>query len=488
MSSVEHRRLHSDRLILTIKSAYWAALLIIAAVAFGTYLFLQEMSASYHRDTDLAMAAGAQKTLSQRILFLANAARVAEPDKKRKLIEALGQATVEFDQTYARLSQHLESSLADAGLRRDVDTILYESPFHLEFFSIRLVENSKRFIAARQAGWEEGADPARYRGDAERAELDEAVASATLAGYDSLLRLFEDRASSTMVRILNTQAWFLFAIIVVICLLVSFIFRPMTELIRRRTGELVDAHNSMAFIAIHDGLTGLYNRSYLGSQFPALLASVEQRKERLAVVQFDLDRFKKINDTLGHAAGDAVLVATAQRMRKACRSTDICVRLGGDEFVVVMPSPGTNAELQILTERILCEINELIVHQGATILCGASAGAAIYPNDGSTGDELLNHADIALYASKKAGGGRFNIFSDELRAELEHRKRLESDLAAAIVNDELQVHSSPKSGSWMERSLGSKRWCAGSIPSAVWCRHPCSSRWLNRSARCPQSA
>jgi diguanylate cyclase (GGDEF)-like protein len=444
MSSVEHRRLRSDRFILKIKCAYWAALLIIAAVAFGTHLFLKEMSASYHRDSDLSMAAGGQRTLSQRILFLANAARVAEPDKKRNLIDALGQATAEFEQTYSRLSLHLESSVEDESLRQDVHTILYAAPFHLEFFSISLVENSKRFIAARQVGWEEGAEPARYQGDAEWAELDEAVASATLAGYESLLRLFEDRASSTMGRILNTQAWFLFAIIVVICLLVAFIFRPMTELIRRRTGELVDAHNSMAFIAIHDGLTGLYNRSYLAGKFAALLATAGQRQERLAVVQFDLDRFKKINDTLGHAVGDAVLVATAQRMRTAIRPTDICVRLGGDEFVVVMPSPGTNAELEILTQSILRVINEPIVYQGATILCGASAGVAIFPTDGGTGDELLNHADIALYASKKAGGGRFNIFSDELRADLEHRKRLESDLAAAIANDELQVHFQPQ--------------------------------------------
>jgi diguanylate cyclase (GGDEF)-like protein len=444
MSSVEHHRLHSDRLILTIKSAYWAALLIIAAVAFGTYIFLQDMSASYQRDSDLAMVAGSQKTLSQRILFLANAARVAEAERQQPLVEALSASTDEFEQTYARLLQHIQNSLHEKDLRQDAQAILFGPPFHLDFFSTSLVANSKRFVAARQIGWEGGSSQARYQGSEERAELDEAVASTTLAGYESLLRAFEARAALTLERILNIQAWFLFAIIVVICLLVSFIFRPMTELIRRRTGELIDAHNSMAFIAIHDGLTGLYNRSYLGKNFAPLLKTADQRKERLAVVQFDLDRFKKINDTLGHAAGDAVLVATAQRMRKACRAADICVRLGGDEFVVVMPCPGTNREIETLTARILREINEPIIHQGATILCGASAGVAVYPGDGCSGDELLIHADIALYASKKAGGRIFNVFSDELRAELEHRKRFERDMATAVENDEFQVHFQPQ--------------------------------------------
>src|SRR5262249_4018368 len=127
-----------------------------------------------------------------------------------------------------------------------------------------------------------------------------------------------------------------FATIGVILLVALFIFRPMSNLVLRKTRELVEARNSMAFIAVHDGLTGLHNRAFLNDHFGTLINAAKRRDERLAVFQLDLDRFKQINDTLGHAAGDYVLVVTAQRMRESCRSSDVCVRLGGDEFIMVM--------------------------------------------------------------------------------------------------------------------------------------------------------
>ena len=105
-------------------------------------------------------------------------------------------------------------------------------------------------------------------------------------------------------------------------LVALFIFRPMSNAILRKTRELVDARNSMAFIAVHDGLTGLHNRTFLTDHFDTLIKGAHRRRERLAVIQLDLDRFKQINDTLGHAAGDYVLVVTAQRMRDSCRASD----------------------------------------------------------------------------------------------------------------------------------------------------------------------
>ena len=128
-------------------------------------------------------------------------------------------------------------------------------------------------------------------------------------------------------------------------LVALFIFRPMSDVILRRTHELVDARNSMAFIAVHDGLTGLHNRTFLTDHFDTLIKGAHRRGERLAVLQLDLDRFKQINDTLGHAAGDYVLVVTAQRMRESCRASDLCVRLGGDEFVMILSGAGSGEDI-----------------------------------------------------------------------------------------------------------------------------------------------
>ena len=122
----------------------------------------------------------------------------------------------------------------------------------------------------------------------------------------------------------------------------------------------------MAFIAVHDGLTGLHNRTFLTDHFDTLIKGAHRRGERLAVVQLDLDRFKQINDTLGHAAGDYVLVVTAQRMRDACRASDLCVRLGGDEFVMILSTGPAPAKTSTgLAKRILTRINEPINFHGA---------------------------------------------------------------------------------------------------------------------------
>ena len=212
-----------------------------------------------------------------------------------------------------------------------------------------------------------------------------------------------------------------------------FIFRPMADMILRRTHELVDARNSMAFIAVHDGLTGLHNRTFLTDHFDTLIKGAHRRGERLAVLQLDLDRFKQINDTLGHAAGDYVLVVTAQRMRDSCRASDLCVRLGGDEFVMILAGAGSGEDINTVAKRILARINEPINFHGATILPGASAGIAVYPIDADNAKDLIVHADLALYSAKKLGGGGFSFFSDELRQELDHRKQLERDLKIAIA-------------------------------------------------------
>jgi diguanylate cyclase (GGDEF)-like protein len=230
----------------------------------------------------------------------------------------------------------------------------------------------------------------------------------------------------------------------VIILVALLIFRPMSEMIRRKTTDLIDAHNSMAFIAVHDGLTGLYNRAFLIDHFDNLLKVAARRRERLAVLQLDLDRFKQINDTLGHAAGDFVLVKTAERMRASCRASDLCVRLGGDEFVMILNAAGTTEDINALARRIVDKVNEPMDFGGATIHPGASGGIAVYPVDADNREDLLVHADLALYSAKRLGGGHFSFFSDELRQELDHRKQLEHDLREAIAARAFSVHFQPQ--------------------------------------------
>jgi len=436
----------SDRLILLIKGAYWIALLIIAAMATASFIMLQQMLSAQERDQDLLILANSQKALSQRVIFLASAVDSASREAQPALVTALRNATSEFEQNYDLL---LERTGADptSEARHNPDTIesvLFAKPYHLDFFSVGLAANGWRFISAFESQLGMSGGVVQYKLDTGRASLDETVASATLAGYAALGDRIEAYANERLASLLDLHRMLYYAIIGVIVMVALFIFQPMSNMIRRRTHELVDARNSMAFIAVHDGLTGLHNRTFLTDHFDALIKGAHRRGERLAVIQLDLDRFKQINDTLGHAAGDYVLVITAQRMRDACRASDLCARLGGDEFVMLLNGAGTTEDINMVGRRILDRINQPIVYQGKLIHPGASAGIAVYPVDADNAEDLIVHADLALYSAKKLGGGGISFFSEELRRELEHRRQLESDLKQAIAEKSFGVYFQPQ--------------------------------------------
>ncbi|MBL8581066.1 MAG: EAL domain-containing protein [Rhizobiaceae bacterium] len=415
-------------------------------MAMASYLLLQQMMAAQKHDQEVLDLVSSQKALSQRIVLLANAIPAGNELTRPSIVTSLKAATEQFENDY-------DSMLAKIGAdplspaRNDpatIENVLFSKPHHLDYFSLGLATNGWRLVAAveTELGIDRGS--AGYLAGRERARLDETVANVTLAGYAELGKRINATANARLDHMLSVHRALYFATIGLIVLVALFIFRPMSEMIVRRTHQLVDARNSMAFIAVHDGLTGLYNRTFLTDHFDALIQGAKRRRERLAVVQLDLDRFKQINDSLGHGAGDYVLVATAQRMRDACRASDLCVRLGGDEFVIILNGVGTTEDINMVVRRILGRINEPVVYQTTVIHPGASAGIAVYPVDAENAADLMVHADLALYSAKKYGGGAFSFFSEELRQELEHRKQLEQDMKTAIAERSFLVYYQPQ--------------------------------------------
>ncbi|MER9964256.1 EAL domain-containing protein [Mesorhizobium sp. M0045] len=435
----------SGRLILLIKSGYWLALLIIAAMVVASFILLQQMMAAQQHNQALLDVVSTQKALSQRIVFLAGATGTAPRDQQPALISALKQATVEFEKNYDLL---LERTAADPASParfdpKSIESVLFAKPFHLDYFSVGLIANGERLISSFESRLNMAGNGG-YKGGEERVNLNASVANATLSGYAALgqrISAFADRRSETLLELNRTLFYSTVGVIVLVAL---FIFRPMSNAILRRTRELVDARNSMAFIAVHDGLTGLHNRTFLTEHFDMLINAAQRRRERVAVVQFDLDRFKQINDTFGHAAGDYVLVTAAQRMRDSCRTSDLNVRLGGDEFVVVLNDAGSTEDIDIVARRMLAKLNEPVIFRGTTIHPGVSAGIAVYPVDADNAQDLLVHADLALYSAKKQGGGSLSFFSDELRRELDNRKQLELDIRVAISEKAFEVYFQPQ--------------------------------------------
>lgn len=163
-------------------------------------------------------------------------------------------------------------------------------------------------------------------------------------------------------------------------------------------------------LAYRDDLTGLPNRVSLADRLQLELAHAKRNKEQLAVAYVDLDGFKEINDKFGHAAGDALLRAVADRMRGALRAGDTIARLGGDEFVIVLPGISGPDDARRVGEKVIASIEPAIVFEGKKLRASASFGAALFPRDGGEPDMLMRRADKAMYRAKSLGPGRAQLY------------------------------------------------------------------------------
>lgn len=237
--------------------------------------------------------------------------------------------------------------------------------------------------------------------------------------------------------------------------LVSVHFATLCSIVRRHHA---DVRRSMAVqrekaslasrsehMARHDALTGLPNRTLFQER-------LERAVERLpggapfAVLYLDLDRFKEVNDGLGHATGDRLLVAVAGRIRACLRPDDAAARLGGDEFAAILPAATDAATARAVAERLVREVGAGYLLDGRPVSVGASVGIALAPRDGATSDLLLRHADMALYEAKGAGRGTYRLFDPAMSSRLQARRDLEADLKRALARGELELFYQPLRG------------------------------------------
>ncbi|WP_243923641.1 putative bifunctional diguanylate cyclase/phosphodiesterase [Novosphingobium beihaiensis] len=195
--------------------------------------------------------------------------------------------------------------------------------------------------------------------------------------------------------------------------------------------------------AMHDPLTGLLNRRQMTRKIERTLSAYRPHKRPCATLLIDLDRFKQVNDTLGHSAGDALLKQVSERLLTILKDPETVCRLGGDEFQVLLPDVEDRGDLGNLAERIIAMISQPYSVEGSRCIIGASVGIAISPFDGTETDELLRNADLALYAAKHGGRGAFRFFSRELLTAAEDRRQLEEDLHDAINRGEFVLHYQP---------------------------------------------
>ena len=196
-------------------------------------------------------------------------------------------------------------------------------------------------------------------------------------------------------------------------------------------------------LAAYDSLTGLANRFQMSEALGKILAAPQDMRRCCAVFLLDLDRFKQVNDTLGHPAGDSLLKQVAERLERTIGKTGRVGRLGGDEFQIIIPNRVERRRLGEIAERIIHAISQPYSIDGHTAVIGTSIGIALAPADGTSSEDLIRNADLALYAAKDHGRGRYHFYAKEMHAEAEERSLLEKDLRLAIAHGELELHYQP---------------------------------------------
>ena len=223
-------------------------------------------------------------------------------------------------------------------------------------------------------------------------------------------------------------------------------FRDVTES-RRRTTELEKR-------AQFDELTGMANRTLFAEQLTRAIGRSQRKTAPLAALFVDLDRFKSINDTLGHDIGDALLCQVAERLQSNLRVGDFSGRWGGDEFVVCLEDFGEAGNAAAAAQKLLLVLSEKYEIGNSEVYATPSIGIAMFPDAGTTAEKLIKAADVAMFEAKKRGGGRFQHYSGALNTKLEQREELEGGLRHALVRNEFALHYQPRIDLTSNRLIG----------------------------------
>lgn len=214
--------------------------------------------------------------------------------------------------------------------------------------------------------------------------------------------------------------------------------------LEQRVDEGNERAKKLAHIAFHDPLTGLPNRALLLDRLEHAIAAAGRDHSTIGLMFIDLDKFKFVNDTLGHDVGDVLLKEVAHLLSTSVRPSDTVARLGGDEFVILLDAPCEPTEYAGLAERIIAVLSRPMTIMGHPVQIGASVGIACFPDDGANLQDLMKNADAAMYAAKTAGRGTYRFFQAAMTESAVRRQRMESELRDALERQELELAYQPR--------------------------------------------
>ena len=422
----------SGRMMTSFTAAYVGALAIIGAMVLTTYLLLQQGLADARRAEALETRIDAQKVLSTKIPLLVAESLAGGAAKRADLARSLRQAVRDFEDGHGELVR-LSAPLPAPGSRGDLPRpgqLLFEAPVHLDRLAAALARRGQVLAAELEHAPSPGSSAALPSpGDAEQAARDRGLAEATLAAYDALGTHIAAQADARFRDMVSTHRTLCLATLAVIVLVATFIFRPLSRIILRRTHELVEARNSMAFIAVHDGLTGLHNRTLPHRPFrhaaegrrtpPRTLGGGPARPRPLQADQRHARPRRRRLCAGGHGTAHPRGLPRRRSVRAPRRRR---VRAGAERRrrrrATSRASPSASSAAS--TSRS--------TFQGATITPAPAPASPSIPSTPTMPRISWSMPTLRSMRPRSQGGGGVSFFSEALRQELEHRKQLEQDL------------------------------------------------------------
>jgi len=270
------------------------------------------------------------------------------------------------------------------------------------------------------------------------------AAGIVLAGYALVINLLMWLKPDVVNVWLEAFHWITMAFILPFFALVGGRLSELRQRLRRTNDELSSALSMIQKLATHDTLTALPNRALFNETLTHAIAQAERHERSLALFFMDMDRFKNINDTLGHGVGDRVLQEVARRLGASVRASDLVARLGGDEFVLMVEDFRDTTDLADIAAKVLEGFGPTFTVDGQELGLSASIGICTYPEDGTDSQMLLSNADIAMYRAKEQGRNRYCFYAAELNLLSQERLSLEAGLRHALARGEIEVFYQPK--------------------------------------------
>ena len=402
------------RVATRIRQSYLLALSVIAAMSIAVFMVEYGTIKKFDSVATIVNTSGKQRMLSQRItIYGGKLASAPNEEAATPLAEEIIELRNLFESNHLKIMNLGAEYGGDDSLTDGSIKVYFGGRYMLDDRIRAFLENIDALLAA------EPSDRA-----ARLKPIEVATDGPLLIALDAAVTQFERDAKASIVGAVEVHLVMLCIVMLILLAELLLIFRPLANAVETRTRELREARDEMSHAALHDQLTGLPNRRLLNEILTTTLAQSQRMQKPMTVCHLDLDFFKAINDTHGHAVGDAVLQHAADLLRQTVRNSDFVARVGGDEFVVVDCLLGDENGAMVMANRIIEQLSKPFMVAGIECRIGASIGIAKYHPEDENLEAVMHRADIALYRAKELGRNRAVIYSAEAQETFEERMRI----------------------------------------------------------------